>query len=425
MRRMQPSERKPLVIPGQNSNTPAGSAVTVEQHPSWLTQEMWEGLSSKKIPLDTLKPEQQAEFSDFLGKLTSGEATAPGAAPAPGPTPAPTPAATPEPAPAATPAATPSPAPSAAPGEIRSPSDVPLADPAKREEFFRKYNTKAAEANTQRQIAENLRAQKTDLERKLAELQKRPVTAPNPDDPLAAESVKSQAETIKKLEDTLALVMDHLTKQQGALESYHAQGAAQSGEQAALLGLERFQYETQNSDLIPPELGLQTTVPLPLLNAELTRFAAAVGGLENVNRYLKEPAFKAQVEAAGHKLSEGFIKNLDKFNLIHELNEEVQAGKYPDPMAAYSHHLLTSGKLATALRDSKLAGASAVANGVASNNNATPTLTPGQNATPPAVGWTRKSALEWVRAHPDIKPGSADDATFQEITRLMDAQQLR
>lgn len=421
MHRMQPSERKPFVIPGQNSNTPAGSPVTVEQHPSWLTQEMWEGLSSKKIALDTLNPDQQAEFSDFLGKITSGEASAPGAAPAPSL--AATPAATPEPAPATTPAATPSPTP--APGEIRSPADVPLADPAKREEFFRKYQEKAAEANTVAQLRDNMKRMKADFDRQLAEIKARPITPPNADDPLDAASVRSQGETIKALQDQLALVMNMMGQQSTALEAFHSQGAAQLTEQTALLGLERFQYETQGSDLIPPELGLQTSVPLPMLNAELDRFSKAVGGMENVNRYLKDPAFKTQVEAAGHKLSEGFIKNLDKFNLIFDLNEEVKAGKYPDHMAAYSHHLLTSGKLAAALRDSKLAGANAVANGVASNSNATPTLTPGQNATPPAVGWTRKSALEWVRAHPEIKPGSADDTTFQEITRLMDAGQLR
>jgi hypothetical protein len=94
-------------------------------------------------------------------------------------------------------------------------------------------------------------------------------------------------------------------------------------------------------------------------------------------------------------------------------------------MAAYSHHLLTSGKLAAALRDSKLAGANAVANGIANNIQAPPMLQPGADGAPKAVGWTAKSAREWIRAHPDIKPGSPDDTTFQEILTLMNAGQLR
>ncbi|HLP40151.1 MAG TPA: hypothetical protein VK465_01480, partial [Fibrobacteria bacterium] len=84
MRVMQRLERNRLVTI-QNANSPAASTVTVEQHPAWLTQEMWDGLSKKTIGLDTLKPEQQEEFSSFLAKVTTGEASAPAAPAAPAP----------------------------------------------------------------------------------------------------------------------------------------------------------------------------------------------------------------------------------------------------------------------------------------------------------------------------------------------------
>lgn len=423
---MQPSERNRLVIPGQNSNAPL-APTTVEAHPSWLTQELWDGLSKKTIPIESLKPEQAEEFSSFIGKLSRGEVTAPAAAPAPAGEPGPaaaamTPPATPSPAPAA-PA---TPATPALPADgPQSPADVPLPSKEEREKFFAKYQRMASEANTAKQTAENLRTLKQEMDQKLADLAKRPITPANPDDPLDAQSVQSQADTIALLKDQLAALTEAMAKQGGALQDFHSKSAAELQEQAAVVGLERFQYETMGSDLVPPELSLQTSVPLPMLNAELSRFAAAVGGMPNVNKYLNDPAYKAQVEAAGHKLSEGFLKNLDKFNLIYDLNEQVAAKKFPDHMAAYSHHLVTSGKLAAAIQSAKLAGANAVANGVATNNNAPPMLTPRLDGAPKAVGWTVRSAREWLAAHPEIKPGSADDQTFQEIQRLMDAKQLR
>jgi hypothetical protein len=413
MRAMQPSERNRLVIPGQEKN-----AATQVEGPSWLTQEMWDGLSNKKIAIDTLKPEQQTEFSEFLGKLANGEVKAPEA-----------PAAPAAPAPEATPVATPpaTPAPTSGASEPKSPADIPLADPAKREEFFRKYQEKSVEANKVNQLQASMRTMKEDFARQFAELKARPITTPNAEDPLAAESVKSQAEMLRLLQDQLALVTDHMAKQNKALEDFHTYGASQVNEQVSLLGLERFQYETQASDLVPPELGLNTTIPLPLLNAELATFSQKVGGMDNVNKYLKDPAFKAAAEAQGLKLSEGFVKNLDKFNLIYDLNEEVKAGKFPDHMAAYSHHLITSGKLAEALRNAKLAGASAVANGVASNHQATPMLAPGADGTQKVPAWTKRSAMDWLAANrdKDIRPGSAEGKTLDEITQLMTSGQLR
>ncbi|HLP42932.1 MAG TPA: hypothetical protein VK465_15590, partial [Fibrobacteria bacterium] len=319
--------------------------------------------------------------------------------------------------------ATPNPAPAA--GDPKSPDDIPLPSKEQRDEFFRRYTAKATEANQVGQLRSELQRVKSEFSTKMAELSKRQIAPGNPDDPLDPASVRSLGETVKLLQERLDLALGAMGKQTEALESFHSQGAASLNEQAALLGLERFQYDTAVSDLVPPALSLQTSVPLPMLNAELQAFAQKVGGLENVNKYLSDPAYKTQVEAAGAKLSDGFIKNLDKFNLIFQLNEEVKAGKYPDPMAAYSHHLITSGKLATALRDSKLAGASAVATEVASNVHATPMLTPGQDGTPAAPGWTKKAALDWLRTHQDIKPGSPDEKTFQEIEKLMNAGQLR
>lgn len=413
MRRMQPLERNRLVIPGQEKN-----AAAVVDGPSWLSQEMWDGLSSKKIGIDTLTPEQQTEFGEFINKLASGDIKPPETPAAPATPATGTPDAVVTPA-----AATPSPV----PGEPRSPADIPLADPAKREEFFQKYTKATAEANTVNQLRDNIRNMKADFDRRFAELQARPITTPNTEDPLAAESVKSQGETLRLLQDQLALVTDHMAKQGKAFEDFHAAGATVVNEQVSLLGLERFQYETQASDLVPAELSLNTTVPLPLLNAELTAFAKKVGGMENVNKYLKDPAFKAAVEAQGIKLSEGFVKNLDKFNLIYDLNEEVKAGKFPDHMAAYSYHLFTSGKLAEAMRNAKLAGATAVASGVASNNNATPMLAPGADGTSKVPAWTKKSAMDWLAANrdKDIRPGTPESKTLDEITQLMTAGQLR
>lgn len=439
---MQTSERKPFVKQ-YAADTP--TQVTVQTHPEWLTQEKYDGLSAGKISPDTLTAEQLDDWTRFIADVHSGKATAPAAAapaapapsdkapatPAPAETPAAAPASTPSPAPAsaAPPAAAPTPAPAApAPAAAdgpKSPDEVPLPTKAQREEFFRKFHEKAATANTVTQLRDELRKMKEDTAAKLAEIQKRPVTQADPDDPLAANSVRGQAEKVAKLEEQLALVTGMLNKQTEALESFHSQSAATLQAESSLLGLERFQYETQASDVLPAELALATTVPLSMLNAELQDFAKRIGGLEYVNKYLSDATYKAQVEAQGIKLSEGFIKNLDTFNLIHDLNEEVRVGKAPDHMTAYLSHLFKSGKLAAGFRNAKLAGAGAVATGIASQTTATPTLEPGKEAAPKAVGWTASSAREWIRLHPDIKPGSADDATFQQILELMNAGQLR
>jgi hypothetical protein len=394
----------------ENATEPQGKIV---EGPDWLTQPTLDGLIQDPSKIESLPPDQKKDFHDFMDRNLGGK---------PAPAPAPSPAAAPgAPAPASDPAAAAAPTPDG----VKSPDDIPAKRPQDRQKFFEKYNTMATDLNTSKQLLEKANRATEALQARLLELQKKPVTQANPDDAFDPNSLKNLVERLQKSEETVKALTEHVQATNGLMASEYQTRTDSLQEDATALSLERFQLETADGERIPDALALKTTVPFGELKREIEQFAQDLGGLDKVNMYLSDPAFKARAEAAGHKLSEGFIKNLPVYNEIWAINKEVVEGRQADHMTAYVSRLIKGGKLREWQQAAKLEGATAVATAISNRNNNTPLLNPNEGPRPTLGGWTKESAMQWYQDHPDIKPGSADATTKAQISELLRTGQLR
>jgi len=182
--------------------------------------------------------------------------------------------------------------------------------------------------------------------------------------------------------------------------------------------------ETQKGSLSIQQLQnnfpqLKTSKPIHQLDRELQDFSTAVGGMENVNKYLDDPVYKKQVDDQGvAPLSDDFMSNLPTYNKIVDLNHKYAVSKndaghsYKDrnPDVSidnfYMNQLQNSGEYRKELSNAKLAGANSVADKVVSNKYTAVTIKPSAGADLPESGMTEAKAIEIIsRVKPLIQSG--------------------
>lgn len=309
----------------------------------------------------------------------------------------------------------------------------------KKAPLFERYKKATDDLNTANQKHENVKKQNEKISTELATLkeemkkiQEKKITKPEDgEDYLQDDVQKSLQERMDKLEDMITAVHSTLENTTGAVsESLKSDSERLEAERkeleksSGLLGIRAFQEETADEKFPFPGLNLKTTVPVVDLDAELSAFTEKIGGMENVNRYLSDEAYKKEQDEKGVKLSEEFIKNVEPFNEILMCNKSVSEGNFPDLMTAYLNRCYTGGRLTKAQLDAKLEGSNKAVEKISSDKSKTsmiPVDKGGGNASPK---WTITKMREWLRKNPDVRPGTEEEKTQLEIMGLMKEEEL-
>lgn len=353
--------------------------------PEFLKDGKLEKLVSKEITVDSLNlsPTQFNEFGEWLNKQQKGGKPS-----------------QPAPVEKAAPVA-PAPKEEAKPGdEAPKLFSKPKKDQAE---------IKAAEANRWKQKFEHEKSSNLEFKRKLTEIQKGPVKRPDNFDPFDQTTVLNTHDDVQRLKQQFDLF------QKQTVDAYEAKLAdLQQQMQSTQKDSRYLSIEKLQNDKTFGRFSLNTSVPIAALQDELSDFSEAVGGFDNVNRYLTDANFKAQVEAQGLSLSKGFIDNLDKFNTIFEVEKLVDSGDYKNLETAYLDVLRKTGKLSELLTSARIEGATQTAQAISNRSKQTPVLTNSNGASVKSK-WTMATARSWLESHKSIQQGTEDAKTLQEI----------
>lgn len=276
----------------------------------------------------------------------------------------------------------------------------PTAQETEHKKLKEKLFATQVEANKAKQLNEKLASDKAFIEKQLSDSRNAPVTQ-RTEDAFDDDSQKNLIERLNLLEgrerERLERDQTHFNTTQAETADLQAKNKTQSD----MLAIQQLQNNFQE---------LKTTVPITQLDAELETFAEAIGGYDNVNKYLEDPEFKKTKEAEGlTPLTNAFMENLDKFNKVVEISREYNVEKddngksYSDrnPDVSidnlYMNRLQSSGHYSDQLRNAKLTGANAVADKVVSQKYTATTMQPSTGADLPSEGMTAARAAEIMR----------------------------
>ena len=245
------------------------------------------------------------------------------------------------------------------------------------------------------------------------------------------DSQKNLRETVDLLKSQYAALLEY--SQNNATANQQATQEVQQNieNQKGSLSIEQLQSSFPD---------LQTTKPIKQLGKELQNFSEAVGGMDNVNKYLDDPEYKKQIDEQGiTPLSDSFIENLPKYNKIWDLNNKYAvvkddngqsySARNPDVSIDnyYMNELQSTGKYTDMLSNAKLTGANSVADKVVSQKFTAATMTPSGGADILESGMTEAKIIEiQARIGPKIRANqklTADEEKEFEVLRDFMKQQ--
>jgi len=275
----------------------------------------------------------------------------------------------------------------------------------------KKLFEKGVDSNRNKQLLEKAEKDKIFLQNQIDVFKNADLTKAT-DDHFDTETQQNLRETVDLLKGQVNALLEHgqataLTNQQNA-HTIHQDLENQKGS----LSIQQLQNNFPQ---------LQTTKPVHQLDNELSSFSTAVGGMENVNKYLDDPAYKKQIDDQGiAPLSDDFMNNLPIYNKIVDLNHKFAVSKNDagssfkdrNPDVSIDHfymkQLQDSGEYNQMLSNAKLTGANSVIDKVVSQKHTATTIKPSAGADLPESGMTEAKAIEIVsRIKPLIMSGTA------------------
>ena len=296
-----------------------------------------------------------------------------------------------------------------------------------------KYFEKGVEANRNKQLLEKVEKDNTFLQEQLDVFKNAGVTKAT-DDYFDDDSQKNLRETVDLLRGQMTALLEHNKSNAVANQEAGIQIQQDLENQKGSLSIQQLQNNFPD---------LQTSKPMGQLDNELKSFSEAVGGMDNVNKYLEDPEYKKQMDGQGiAPLSDSFMENLTKYSAIVDLNREYavlkddagQSYKDRNPDVSienfYMNQLQTTGKFNDMLSNAKLTGANSVADKVVSQKYTAATMTPSGGGDIPESGMTEAKIIEiQARIGPKIRTGiklSADEQKqYLEVKEYMKQQYTR
>jgi hypothetical protein len=276
------------------------------------------------------------------------------------------------------------------------------------------------------QIAKNTQKTLDKMTATLDGLKKQQITKPT-DDPLDDDSQKNLRETIDMVQKKVDALADMVQSTEGTRQKHWENQYNELEDEKGQLDVLKLQEDTADPERFPEALNLKTTVPIAKLDDELKQKLPLFGDekvrVDNFNKYFTDENYRKECNDKGVILSKELFdsENIRKLNEVLLANQAVVEGKFPDMTAAYLYRCHTSGKLAQALKDAKLAGSNAAIEKVSKENTETPTIPADQAGG--AGGepiWTISKALQFLKDNPDPKLGSAEAKKVEEIHDILD-----
>lgn len=176
------------------------------------------------------------------------------------------------------------------------------------------------------------------------------------------------------------------------------------------LYLELANFQLQN-------VGLKTSKPVNVLNAQYKTFVDKIGGIENVDKFINNKQFREQKEAEGHAfpMSDADYKN---FDAISKINAFKNQKKYPTFSAAFHDYQRENGIVLDQVKNAAIEAAQKTIEGVGGQGGAT-TLSPDVGSVGDGkVGMSDKDMETWLINHPN-PTSKADIAKAEEIHNLL------
>ena len=158
-------------------------------------------------------------------------------------------------------------------------------------------------------------------------------------------------------------------------------------------------------------ISLKTSKPVKVLNAQYKKFVGEVGGLENVDKFLTDNAYKEQMEGKGisFPMSDDDYK---KFDQISKINTFKMERKYPSISSAFHDYQKENGIVLDEVKNAAIKAAQDTLEKIGGDGGAT-TLSPDDGSVESTKSEMDTKQMEtWLVNHPN--PTTPDELRMAE-----------